>query len=346
MKPAALLLVFLVLGHSSSSCKASDPEALKEKAECPLIDRVRLAEAFAIGETLGESVWKGWHETPFAVLLVTPEHEFLFRHPAPSPDFVSIGHDPLLKSEVFARKRTLQTNLLATFPAVPGSPVSTIVIGQAENTAKKTSTPWVVTVLHEHFHQLQQSQPSYYTDVAALNLSRGDQSGMWMLNYEFPYESAEVGERFQTMSRLLAETLKETRQGPFEHKLRAYREARRQFGSGLLRDDYKYFSFQVWQEGIARYTEYRIAQIAAKEHAPSPAFAALTDYKPFGEVAEEIHARILIELSTLDLDDYRRVAFYPLGAGEAMLLDRARPGWQDRYLVHRFYVDRYLDAQK
>jgi len=77
-----------------------------------------------------------------------PEREFLIRHPQPSKDFTLIGYDSLLKSDVYFRKRVFGTNLLATFPAVGG--VSTIVIGQAENTDKKTSTPWAVTVLHEH----------------------------------------------------------------------------------------------------------------------------------------------------------------------------------------------------
>ncbi len=31
----------------------------------------------------------------------------------------------------------------------------------------------------------------------------------------------------------------------------------------LKPDDYKYFSFQVWQEGIARYTEYKFLEAMA-----------------------------------------------------------------------------------
>jgi hypothetical protein len=135
-------------------------------------DRVRIAEAFRIGATLGNRIWADWDKAPFAVLLVTPEHEFLIRHPKPSADFTLIGYDALLKSNVYYRKRTQPQHLLATFPVVGGIP--TIVIGQAENTDKKTSTPWVVTMLHEHFHQLQYSRPGYYDDVNALGLARGD----------------------------------------------------------------------------------------------------------------------------------------------------------------------------
>ena len=91
------------------------------------------------------STWRsdlaGWSSAPFAVLLVTPEYEFLIRHPAPSPDFTNLGHDRELGSDVLYRRRTMAPGLLATFPAIRGSMVSTIVVGQAENTLAKTSTP-------------------------------------------------------------------------------------------------------------------------------------------------------------------------------------------------------------
>ena len=73
------------------------------------------------------------------MLLVNEEHEFLMRHPKRSSDFVLISYDSLLRNAVYFRKRVFQPDLLVTFPAVGG--VSTIVVGQAENTPAKTATP-------------------------------------------------------------------------------------------------------------------------------------------------------------------------------------------------------------
>jgi len=307
----------------------------------PEADRVRLAEAFRLGETLGDRVWMGWGKAPFAVLLITPQGEFLVRHPKPPQDFTPVGHDPLLRGEVFFRKQTLNPALLATFP-VGGVP--TIVIGQAENTAAKTSTPWVVTVLHEHFHQLQYSQPNYYDAVGGLNLSRGDQTGMWMLNFAFPYADAGVKSRFEALSKLLAEALQARGKKDFSARLARYLEARRAFASALTPDDYRYFSFQVWQEGVSRYTEYRIAELAAKSYKPTKEFRLLKDYTPFGEVAERGYQGVLNELNTLRLEGYGRVAFYPLGAGEGLLLDRVNRRWRDRYFADKFYLEKYFVA--
>lgn len=313
----------------------------QEKPAIPDVDRTRLAEAFRIGERLGNRVWSNWDQAPFAVLLITPEYEFLIRHPRPSADFTLIANDPLLKSNVHYRKRTQNIHFLATFPAVGGVP--TIVIGQAENTQAKTSTQWVIVVLHEHFHQLQMSQPSYFSEVESLNLSRGDQSGMWMLNFAFPYQKDQVATQFSRLSNLLAQALQAKKKEEFSAKLSIYLEARKAFQSLLSPDDYKYFSFQLWQEGIARYTEFRIADLAARKYKPSREFLSLKDYTPFKEVAASIlNQQVLGRLPTLQLNKSERIVFYPFGAAEGLLLDRANPKWQSRYFTEKFYVDKYF----
>ena len=292
---SVLLMVLLLFRQTTTA---------QNKPRVSDLDRVRLAEAFRIGDTLGNRLWAGWSKAPFAVLLVTPENEFLIRHPNPSADFTPIGYDTLLKSNVYYRKRTQPISLLATFPAVGNIP--TIVVGQAENTDKKTSTPWVVIMLHEHFHQLQYSQPGYYDDVNALDLSRGDQTGMWMLNYPFPYDWKEMHEHFSLLSHLLVDALQARTQSDFSVKLSAYLKQRHELEQTLSPDDYRYFSFQLWQEGIARYTEYRIAALAARGYKPSKAFRALKDYESFGEVADKTKTGILNELETGKLEDYKR----------------------------------------
>jgi hypothetical protein len=299
----------------------------REKPALPDVDRTRLAEAFRLSDQLGDELWPGWSKAPLAVLLVTPDKEFLIRHPQPSKDFTSLGYDKKLKSEVFYRDRKFATNLLATFPAVGG--ISTIVIGQAENTASKTSTPWVITLMHEHFHQLQDAQPDFFKDTEALNLSRGDQTGMWMLNYPFPYETPAVSQQFSLLVRLLLEAMKTGEPSD-------YLAARDTLKKMLSPDDYKYFSFQLWKEGIARYTEYRAAHWAAAKYKPTREFQKLKDFTTFSAAADQVYNGIIHELSTLKLEDYKRVAFYPIGAGEGLLLDKSNPKWRSRYFAEKF----------
>ncbi|HEX8734324.1 MAG TPA: hypothetical protein VF721_03310 [Pyrinomonadaceae bacterium] len=331
-----IICVFVFLLINQSAVWAQE----QQKPSVPEIDRIRLAEAFRLGEALGNEIWSDWDKAPFAVLLVTAENEFLIRHPRPTKDFVLTGYDAALKSDVYFRKRTQPKNFLATFPLVGG--VSTIVVGQAENTTAKTSTPWAVTILHEHFHQLQDSQPGYYAEVDALDLANGDQTGMWQLNYPFPYADAEIKRQFTDLSRSLAEALQTENKKEFSQKLALYLAARRKFENALGAADYKYLSFQLWKEGVSRYTEYRVARLAARKYKPTKEFRALKDYKPFGEVADRLMKNILAELSALKLDEAKRVSFYPFGAGEALLLDRANSKWQKLYFTDKFYLDKYF----
>ena len=309
----------------------------------PAADRVRLAEAFRLADAVGDRVWDGWSQAPFAILLVTADHEFLLRHPAPSSDFTRIGYDSLLATEVFVRSRVFPPNLLAAFPAVGNVP--TIVIGQPANT-NQTSTRWVLTLLHEHFHQLQSAQPDYYRGVAALNLARGDTTGMWMLNYPFPYDSAAVQARFVAWTRALgtalarAPTAKSGDSLVRDPMVQQVSETRRQLSATLSADDDRYLAFQMWQEGVARYTELQVARFAASsEYSPGEAFRALPDYSEYAVAAAAIEQNIRAGLSNVDLSRSKRVAFYAAGAATALLLDAAVPGWRTQYFAQKFSLD-------
>ncbi len=297
-------------------------------------DRIRIREAYRLANAIGDRVWPVWHDAPFALILVTPDCEFLVHHPNPSPDFTKIESDTLVGGSVYFRKRVFSTAMQATFPAVNG--VNTIVIGQAELTNDKTSTRWVLTVLHEHFHQLVYSSAGYFTDVSKLGLAHGDETGMWMLNYPFPYDSARVQEKFNAMTRTLLAALAQTDRPSLLKRVAEFNRAKKEFRGSVPAEAEKYFAFQLWQEGVARYTEVMLADLAAKSYTPSPEFAALPDIVSFGSVGMAIRTRIMNDLGTLSLGKSRREVVYSVGAAEALLLDRVSAGWKREYLTHRF----------
>jgi hypothetical protein len=147
-------------------------------------DAVRMKEFYRLAAQIQDNIWPNWSRVPAPLLLITPQNEFLSHYPTPPKDFMRIADD------LYARPRQYSTEFLATFPAF--GPPSVIVVGEPEHTTAKTSTPWLITLMHEHFHQLQDAQPNAFQAVNNLGLSHGDQSGMWMLNYPFPYGNPEV----------------------------------------------------------------------------------------------------------------------------------------------------------
>lgn len=308
------------------------------------IDRVRIAEVYRIADKIQNQIWIGWDKAPFGMLFVDDDYEFLIRHPKPSDEFQSLGYDKLLKSEVFVRQRKFQKHFLATFPAFGSSPV--IIVGKAENTTDKTSTRWGFVVLHEHFHQLQLSQPTYFDDVNNLNLARGDNTGMWQLKFAFPYKKKEVAEKFKSLSELLLQAYQAKTRRERTKTLREYLKARYEFAEMLDADDYKYASFQLWQEGIARYTQYRMAELAARKIRPSKAFRRLKDFTSFKSESERLLTVTLDEIRRIDLAKWQRLVFYPFGGVEGLLLDRVNPKWRYQYLKDKFQIEKLYPQKK
>jgi hypothetical protein len=303
---------------------------------------VRLAEAMRLAAEVRDDLWPGWERTPLRVLLVTGAAEFLVANSRPNADFARLGYDTLLKHEVWTRPRRFSPTLLATFPAVSGIP--TIVIGSAEHTGK-SSTAWVLTLLHEHFHQWQYSQPGYYAGVAGLDLAHGDTTGHWMLDYAFPYDSAPV----QRAVRRLAASLGQALDAPPSAKAKALAAtvgARETLRGCLTAADYRYFEFQLWQEGVARFLEYAAARAAAESGEPSAAFRSLSDYEPYGGAAARARRGVLKELEQLALGRQRRVAFYSLGAAMALILEETRSDWKRAYADRPFALAALLSATR
>jgi hypothetical protein len=224
----------------------------------------------------------------------------------------------------------------ATFPAFGFPPI--IVIGEPASTSTKTGTPWVITVMHEHFHQLQWAQLDYLKAIADLGLSKGDATGMWMLNYPYPYENPDLAQSFEYLRDSLLEAVNEVDKPKFEQLSKKYLKDRKQFFAQLMPGDHKYFSFQLWQEGVARYTQVKAAE-AAGDYQPSAAYAALPDFTPFSSYALTARARTLDELRHIDITQSKREVFYSFGAAEALLLDRINPTWKDQYFQHLLTTD-------
>ena len=104
----------------------------------------------------------------------------------------------------------------------------------------------------------------------------------------------------------------------------------------LSPDDDRYLEFQVWQEGVPRYVEIAAADAAARAGEASDAFRRLADYVTYAELANRLRRDLDRQLAELNLARERRIAFYSLGAGIALLLERSDGSWKKRYQEHLF----------
>jgi hypothetical protein len=303
--------------------------------QVPVQDSVRVHEFYRLAPEIQDRIWADWSKTPAPLLLITADTEFLTHHPKPPEDFKPV------EDGFYARPRKFPTELEATFPAF--GPPAVIVIGEPQSTKSKTSTPWLIVVMHEHFHQLQMGMPGYFDAIEGLGLGRGDKTGMWMLNYPFPYDRPDVLQSFGKLRDLLLTTVSEKDPASFKKDAEAYLAMRKRFFALLSADDHKYLSFQLWQEGIARYTQIAAAEAAAG-YKPTAAFAALGDYEPFDAYAVKVRAETVDQLRSVDLAQSKRTAVYSFGAVEGMLLDRLNPQWKQEYFKHLLTTDELFDV--
>ncbi len=332
---AIALVAFVWIFLTVPSIGQTGPDMRRE-------DKIRIREAIRICRLYGDSIWRGVAEVPFVMILVTDSLEFLINHPSPSANFTFVRYDSLLGSNMYARKTVFDKHFQATFPAV--GELNTIVIGTPENTGL-ASAAWVITVLHEHFHQYIYSMPGYYDAVKGLDLAGGDRTGMWMLNYPFPYTDSNVALQYARYTRALSAADSAIGSDSFIQACSNYLAERRRFQSILKPADYRYFSFQVWQEGIARYTEYKFLR-ALEGYQPSPEYARLPGYRPFSEYRERFSREQMRRIDGWSISEHRRECFYAIGLGEGMILDGLNPHWRERYTSDRFYLERYIPGFK
>jgi hypothetical protein len=297
-----------------------------------------IREAKLIADSHGDKIWKGFSTAPFTIILVTDSIEYLIYHPQPSGDFKLLYNDSILNTEVYARSRTYPKEWLATFPAVNG--VNCIVVGTPKNTGR-TYTNWMITLLHEHFHQFVNSRPGYYEAVDKLNLSGGDQTGMWMLNYPFPYDSTVIITQYQKFTTALAKAVDNIAKKDFKKLLNVYVKEKQVFKKLLKPEDYRYFSFQLWNEGLATYTEYKFLEILSN-YKFSAAVTALKDLMPLPRYKKEFFKAQMLNLKELKIQAAKRVCFYPIGFAEGLLLDINNENWRNKYLTDKFTTDNYF----
>lgn len=327
--------------------------------------KIRIREAMIINEAFSDSIWEGMSKTPFNLILATDNYEYLVNSTEPYTGFTFIAYDSLLGSNIYARPRVFNKGFLATFPVDKG--ISTIVVGTPENTSLN-GTEWTITLLHEHFHQYQNSQPDYYQSVNDLGLSGGDQSGMWMLNYPFPYDDPEIDSLYSELIRKIQpeypnpfapitmifntdeERIKyENEKRALEKEkrigeIRNYFAQRKFFTDKLNEKDYRYFSFQIWQEGLARYTEAKFYYLLnSNNYNPTQEYINLNDSVSLNTYIGNFRNKNIRRLGSQRLSENQRNSFYTLGLFEGLWLDDINPGWRKKYFSDKFFIEKYIE---
>lgn len=301
-------LMFIALGLAGGAVAAQTGGPSEELGPS-------LAQVRSFATSSGNNIWRGYGAAPFGFLLVGTDSEVLMCQASPKPEFSSQGVDPATRCPRWTRPKSgLSGTFLAAMPLF--GPPPTIVMGTPQSTGR-TRGEWLRTVLHEHFHQYQSTFSNYYGRVDALDLHGSDTTGMWMLQYPFPYREAAVVKAQAAASIALREAVAERGQADFRAAFDRYLSARATFQTSVSPKDWRYIEFELWAEGVARWTE-----IFLGRHYPD---------KQVKVAAQAMEKGTLAQLASPDLPGQGREFVYAYGAGEAMLMEACGSRWRKEY---------------
>jgi len=294
-------------------------------SQCPKASHIELIrQAMTLKNELASNYWKEWKSVPMTLLFVTEQKEYLFNRVPNDSSF------ELVCDSIYSRNTTQPINLLAAFPLVDWKP--TIVVGQPDNTNTRSIEHFLMTLLHEHFHQFQYANPEYFERSNGLGLAKDENDFMWQLNYAFPYDNPEVEKALSEMQSILLDFIT-TRKMQVDQYLKAKERLR----AVISEKDYRYLGLQLWQEGFARFVEIELLQDWVENYDEIPISKFPKDL--LLKLEEQYIDNIKTDLEHGRSSEMKRVVFYSLGAAEAMLIQATNPYWKESYFNNLFNTD-------
>ena len=173
-----------------------------------------------------------------------------------------------------------------------------------------------------------------------LGLSNGDETGMWQLNYPFPYKNPQVVKSYNEYTEALYAAVKAIDTEQWITLKDKFLKQRQAFKESLSPNDYKYISFQWYQEGIARYTEYAFLERIVEEYEPTEEVKSLGDFVPFDSYKKEFFEKHIESVRNLKLEEVGRITVYDVGFAEALILRELNPDWDRNYLKKKFDLEK------
>lgn len=310
-----LIIVFLIfcgLVYSQNQTNRI-PKLQKEDVEV-------ITESFNLWKTKGENVWKGWTKINIPFIYKKENYEYWINFPSSLKQkgkFVGKVNNMNVYGQVINNKNAAAaTEDIYNINAV---------ILSSPKILEMTKEEWIITAIHEMFHIYQDSDKTYQNKIRNLDLAYGNDAS-WMLDFPFPYKDSSL----KTISHMQGYLLYKIYQsGDFQENM---------YDCFLLKDvlslykneiiqaygtdkNYKYSIFQQSVEGVAKYTEIKMAEIAATDYTPLSPKIHFTD----------IYTNQINVIKHCGKGTGGRLTFYYLGLGKCLVLDKINPQWKDSY---------------
>lgn len=287
-------------------------------------DVALIREAFHLQSKLGNSIWRGWDSAKAPFLYKTRNWDYLIHHPNPPKEFSS-HFDESWGDSIWIRANADTLNYQASFPI---NSINTVVITAPE----KDYDPylWVLKATHELFHIYQGLE-------RIVNPFVGPYADKHELSFPFDYSNTAILAACRVEAELLFNLVTKQQLSPGDSTVspRVFRDMQKVFVVVFTDSLHlRYKRWIEWSEGVARYTERRLADLARNlsNYQPTKEFAALHPNSSYSKLWLDTYERTGTNPIRFVGEGVRgRVMFYYSGMGKAYVLDRIHPHWRLEY---------------
>lgn len=280
------------------------------------VDKEQLRAARELLQEFGADAWPGF-DRPLPIILYDRESQYLVGMEAPTQDgWRVVGTDDLDGAAYFRRpSRDTASFAVRVGESWTGS-LQTLASMRSEMAQQRgfslelPAEEHVVYLCHELFHALQATrEPTRFAGAVA---SYGHEA-------DYPYDDEEFVESWNEEGQLLAEALAERDPEGMAEVAEEFLDARRarREEAALSAELIAFEQHLEWLEGLAKYVELRLCELAGEEHRA---------YRLAGNRLRSDFGVRLRSLGTLP----GQQRFYLSGAAQALLLDRLRPEWKEK----------------
>lgn len=304
-------------------------------------DTAVIREMYHLWASTADDIWISAGEIRAPLVYVKERAEYAVGFPVAVRGFTPLPYSADLNLTVQVRPRTFPVHISASFP-IEGA-VAVVIASPA--LLNKSPEEWVIVAQHEMFHVFQSARGSQ-AKIAALEIGSPEQAGSWQLNFPFAYTDEDVMRLIHLQGNSLwlaatgqdrAETLYDV--GTAIDAVNVYRRLLDQ----LNPKSYRYSEFQEWNEGVAKYTEYRFAERATQpNYKPELRFRSLHGFKGYAELWKSTYANVPHLVKNAGRAAQNRDAFYHLGLGKSLALDNVSRDWKKKYFTKDLWLDDLL----
>ena len=316
--PLVILFMNLTLGQNP----AADSSFLSPD------DKANLAEVLRLQKELGEALWLGFGQAKIPIIVYNERYEFLTGAPAPPSPWTLVEGDDF---EGRAYHRRISSHPQA-FAVQVGSTwvgsITTLAEMNANGPVKMPRSSYVAMVHHEVFHAFQAVQGAEHF-TKALEAYRAQA--------QYPAKEPGFAAAWDKEGALLAAALAASDPAALPAKVEEFLQARetRRAQAGFTPELLAYERELEWLEGLAKYIEDRVPDLAAARK-EDPRYSS---YRPqFWRQADMF--RLAKQLGRQDGD----LRFYLSGMAQARLLDSLDPGWKRKIMQSDVFLEDLLRA--